>query len=132
MSVQNSCKLKSFTNNGVTYDSDTGGTIRLEYSNGSTPLEDKTGDDFYSRQVMLIGASERVRVTLRNVNISTDLGTAGTTSAIVTDGKGGNYDIPFGNMILYDVSANQPFEAPGACVLSYVHQSADGQTNPKA
>ncbi len=131
MAVQNTLYVKSASINGASYDNSTGGTIRAEYSNGATPVEDRTGEDFYSKQVMLIGASERVRLTLRNVKVTTNLGSANATNyVILSDGKGNDVTINFGNLILYDVSGSQDKDVPGSCVLSFVHQATNPATNP--
>ena len=116
--------------NAVTWDSTSGGPIRVEYSHMGEPLEDRTGDNDYAPFLAVVNKKCTARVTLREIK---QIAAPGTKSSLVitATGKANTVTITLANMILVGVEpGEQGRAAAGSAVLLFQHESADGSTVP--
>ena len=116
--------------NGVTYSGGVGGVIRFQAAHAGTPLQDWSGADEYPTSVNIVNKTLVVRVFLRNVKITTALGTKDPSMSAVLVIKAGNETITCVNMVLASVEMDQGKSEYGTTVLTLVHESANGTTVP--
>lgn len=114
---------------GGTWNSTSGGTLRLDASLSSRDIQDRTGNDFYPRAVLNVDGSLVVRVLLREVKWTTALGTKNDLSATLST-KSGSVAIAFPGMVLVSAEMSQPRGDVGSCLITLVHESSDGTTLP--
>lgn len=123
--------LQSFTWNSVTYNTSTGGPIKLVYENNTeNVVRARSGDDFYAKFVAGVGGFCRVMVTLQEVKLTTALNTKSNGSGVCT-GKANTSTVSFAGLVLVGVvDGTQEFGTPGTVTLVFEHESADASTNP--
>jgi len=115
--------------NNQTWNASSGGPFRFEWESQGEPLESRTGNDKFPRQVFVTKQQGRGKIRVREPLIGTPLGTSSTLSMTI-QGTTNTLVISMSSMILFSNSGEQEFEQEGACTLSMAYQSTDGQTNP--
>lgn len=121
---------KSVAWNSITWDSTSGGPVRVEYSHSGDALEDRTGDSDYAPFLAVVNKKCKARVTLREIKQVAALG-AKSNLVITATGKANTVTITLANMILVAVeSGEQHRAAAGSATLVFQHESADGSTVP--
>jgi hypothetical protein len=119
--------------NGNTWNKDTGGLLKVDFQHTSQPVEDRTGGDEYPVAIYLVNKGLTVSVTLRefcmDLGASMDCGTSG--NLVVTLETCTATDVcTFANMMLTDVSASQDHGILSESVLTFIHLSTNGTTDP--
>ncbi|MCZ7645302.1 MAG: hypothetical protein M5U26_08460 [Planctomycetota bacterium] len=121
---------QSVTWNSITYSAASHGLVRAEVQHGGQPVESLAGDDEYARQTFVVNKGVRVRLFIRNFAIDTSLGAATSNMVITVKHKSGTKTLTIANMILFDVRPSQARAQESETILEFVHESADGTTNP--
>jgi hypothetical protein len=131
MAVTASVFASQVTWNGNTWNADTAGLIRVDYSHSSTPLEDRTGDDEYPVRIFMVDKSLTARVTLRNFCWSTAIAcTAGDLVITIDNPCDASSTCTLDNMMLVSIDGTQDRASLSEATLSFIHRSPDGTTAP--
>lgn len=119
--------------NSITWNGDpaagAGGLIRVLIAHSSTDIQDRTGSQFYPEFVQMVNGALMVSVSLREVKQLSALGTK-SNMTINLAGKGGTPAIACVGMILRDFNMSQGRGEPGEATGTFIHESADGTTEP--
>jgi len=110
--------------------SDTGGPLEVRYVHESTAIEDRTGDAEYSMATFIVDKVVRATVRLRDAIFSAALGAATSDLVITLTKASGTGTITLTNMKLMAVRPSQSRAQLSENELEFVHESADGTTNP--
>ena len=121
---------QSFTWNGLAFTSASNGILRIEDHHSGEPLESRTGDDEYPRQVFVVNKSLRVTVACRDFKLAAAPGSGSASGVAVVKTKSGTVTKTYAALILVGLSSRQHRAKESETVLEFVHESADGVANP--
>lgn len=111
------------------WDNTVGGPVKIEYESGGEELLDRVADDFQPTAVHIINGATHASLTLRdNDFITIAPGTKSDLTFTLTGKSTVNKTIP--DMVFVKVTSSADKATLGNSVLNFVHESADGQTNP--
>ena len=135
MAVSPTIYASQITWNGNTWSkSATGGPLEVRYVHEGTAVEDRTGDAEYSMATFIVDKVLRATVRLRDAIFTDDLGDAvsdPTTDIVITLTEAASTStITLKNMKLLAIRPTQGRAQLGENELEFVHESADGTTNP--
>ena len=121
---------KSITFNSVAYSNTSGGPIQLTYSKDGSVLETRTGVDVYPQSVAVTDLSYRVTARLQTFGLDLVEGTTASLVGVATTAGGVDKTYTWTTMVLTKISGTQDRAQEGYSEYTFVHESADGTTDP--
>ena len=115
--------------NALTWDKTNGGPKRIDWDRGGREIEEGTGDAQWNTFGIVVEPRLRVRVHLTDLKIIIPINTKSNMVANVL-GKGSAQPINWANMVYKGLASEQPYANLGLTTHEFIHESADGTTDP--
>lgn len=131
MAVAATVYASQVTWNALTWNADTAGLIRVDYTHNATPLADRTGDDEYPVRIFMVDKELTVRVTVRNFCWTTAIACDASDLVVTIDNPcDASSTCTFDNMRLVSIDGTQDRATLSEAVLTFIHVSLDGTSSP--
>lgn len=119
---------KSVKIGNTTYDASSGGPIMVQFSLAAQPVESRTADDNYPRQVFIVDYSCVVTMIMREL-LNLAIGQV-VTLEIICSKASGTTKLTFVTMVYTGSGGNQARASESEQTHTFIYQSTDGSTNP--